>query len=139
MHGRELFPNPRLTAEQFPSAPCSFQSSTHTDDQSLEVGHYSFTLAISAPKPRGFDKKQLTRQGAVFRKANVHCPCLTFTLARLEPAHPEEIGIDDFPVPPALPPNVSDHAARGLWSHQKGGFVTTEGSRLDELSHYDSI
>jgi mono/diheme cytochrome c family protein len=147
MHGKGVFSEPKLTADQFPiGARAHFNQVRNADDQiTSKLGALQFyQLAIPAPKPRegSFDKGQAALGKALFsgkaKCATCHVPDL-YTEPGSSLHTPEEIGIDDFQSSRSPTRMYRTTPLRGLWTHQKGGFYHDgRFQTLDEVvSHYD--
>jgi len=147
MHGKGVFSEPKLTADQFPiGARAHFNQVRNADDQiTSKLGALQFyQLAIPAPKPPegSFDKGQAALGKALFsgkaKCATCHVPDL-YTEPGSSLHTPEEIGIDDFQSSRSPTRMYRTTPLRGLWTHQKGGFYHDgRFQTLDEVvSHYD--
>ena len=147
MHGKGVFSEPKLTADQFPiGARAHFNQIRNADDQiTSKLGALQFyQLAIPAPKPPegSFDKGQAALGKALFsgkaKCATCHVPDL-YTEPGSSLHTPEEIGIDDFQSSRSPTRMYRTTPLRGLWTHQKGGFYHDgRFQTLDEVvSHYD--
>ena len=147
MHGKGVFSEPKLTADQFPiGARAHFNQVRNADDQiTSKLGALQFyQLAIPAPKPPegSFDKEQAALGKALFsgkaKCATCHVPDL-YTEPGSSLHTPEEIGIDDFQSSRSPTRMYRTTPLRGLWTHQKGGFYHDgRFQTLDEVvSHYD--
>ena len=149
MHGSATFFDARLNdKEQYPVSAKSGSGNTRDKpDQitaKLAALHF-YQLAIPAPKaPAGSYDEAASNAGRRSSTARASAPPVT--CRRSSPSRattctrPSEIGHRRVPGRPLADAHVPHGAARGLWTHQKGGFFHDGrfATLLDVVNHYDA-